>query len=193
MHLHTKKYFAFVFLRRNSNDQLNNEEITTIPDNFHFANSNFDGLVHAIKYTVISEKEEDDDDDDNNQQTLSDYDNVSHSSDANKKIRSNVDIVSVNLSMTSTMQHNYCSTICFGEQLNKQVKTITSEHNDSDDDDYIIIDQRKPVVQMTTMNYESDFGTDDEFDQNFQSANLFDNEPLSASLSDLSQDFDNLR
>ncbi|CAF1096760.1 unnamed protein product [Adineta ricciae] len=179
---------------RNSNDQPNNEEITPIPDDFHFANSNFDGLVHAIKYTVISEKEEEEQqaDDDDNQQTLSDYDNVSHSSDANKKIRSNVDIVSANLSMTSTMQHNYCSTICFGEQLNKQVKTIISEHNDSDDDDYIIVDQRKPVVQMTTMTYESEFGTDDEFDQNFQSANLFDNEPLSASLSDISQDFDNL-
>ncbi|UJR25746.1 hypothetical protein I4U23_007096 [Adineta vaga] len=175
----------------NSDTQTNDEEILSIPIHLRLTDSSYAGLVHAMKYTIVTEEEEYDDD---NQQTLSDYDNVSRYSEDNTRIRSNVDIVSLNVSMTSTMQYNHCSTMCLGEQLNKQEKMSTSEHDDSDDDDdYIIIDQQKPVVQFATMNDESEIETEDEYDQNFESANLFDNEPLTTSLSDQSQDFDDPR
>ena len=166
-------------LLRNSNGQ----PIDSSP-----SGSNFTGLVHAIKYTIITEEEEEEREDDDDQQTLSDYDNVSHYSEQSNQIRSTTDIVSLNSSMTSTMQYDHCPMMCFGEQLNKQRKASTSE-DDDDDDDYIIIGQQQPVVQFTAMNTEME----DDYDEHFESARLFDNEPLTADFSDPSDDFEDFR
>jgi hypothetical protein len=149
--------------------------------------------VHAVKCTIIEEKETDD------EQTLSDYDNVNDYSEHNNKISSSVDIVSLKSSITSTMQYNPYPMIFLGEQLNKQERTSTSEDDDDDnddDDDYIIVDQQKPIVQLTMMNNESKVEIEeiyDDDDEYFESTRLFDNEQLNGNLSDQSQYSDDLR
>ncbi len=149
--------------------------------------------MHAVKCTIIEEKETDD------EQTLSDYDNVNDYSEHNNKISSSVDIVSLKSSITSTMQYNPYPMIFLGEQLNKQERTSTSEDDDDDnddDDDYIIVDQQKPIVQLTMMNNESKVEIEeiyDDDDEYFESTRLFDNEQLNGNLSDQSQYSDDLR
>ncbi|CAF0972859.1 unnamed protein product [Adineta steineri] len=168
---------------QNSNVKNKDEEIIQIHRNQTPTNNSFTGVAHAVKYTIIKE---------NNEQTLSDYDNVSHRSKYNSKIRSHADIVSVNSSMTSTIQYNHCPMMLYGEQLNKQERTSTSEDNDDyyydDDDDYIIIDQQNPIVQLTMMNNESEIeleeDDDDEYYQEIDSRRLFDNEQLNGYISD---------
>ncbi|CAF1672758.1 unnamed protein product [Adineta ricciae] len=68
----------------------------------------FSGVVHATKYTVVKGKD-----------CLSDYDNVNHPPEPNKTIRSNVDDVSLNKPMTSSIQH---------DQQNQQEKQRTNDN-----------------------------------------------------------------
>ncbi|CAF1356808.1 unnamed protein product [Adineta steineri] len=155
------------------------------------ANNSFTGVAHAVKYTIIKE---------NNEQTLSDYDNVSHRFKYNSKIRSHADIVSVNSSMTSTVQYNHCPMMLYGEQLNKQEKTNTNE-----DHDYIIVDQQNPIVQLTMMNYEKEIeleeeeedydghGDQEEYHHEIESRRLFDNEQHNGYNSDQLQYSDDIR
>ncbi|CAF1116758.1 unnamed protein product [Rotaria sordida] len=181
------------------NLNVENEKMTPINVNLTSCNSQFTGLVYAIKCTIIKEKETDD------EQTLSVYDNVNYYSEQNNKIRSHADNVSLNLPMTSSIQDNHCPMTFTGEQLNKQEKKRTNEQqeedddnddDDDDDDDYFIVDQQKTIDQLTMMNNENEIENDEEYDhdnEHFESTRLYDNGQHDGNLSDESQYSDDLK
>ena len=63
-----------------------------------------------------------------NKDCLSDYDNVKHPSEPEAKIRSNVDDVSLNKSMTSSVPHDHSRRTSVDEQQNQQEKRRTNDH-----------------------------------------------------------------
>lgn len=144
----------------------------------------FTGVVHATKYRVIEEHDHED------KQTLSDYDNVylHHHDLLGTKIRSNENIVSSNISLTSSMQDDQCPLPFTGEQVDKQ------DHNKqrTDADHCIRLE--------TTMNETSEFSAherdaadDDDNEEYFQSTRLLDQGEHDGMFSDLSQDSDDFR
>jgi hypothetical protein len=175
--------FCFI---RHSNVKDKNEDV--IPSDYSFT-----GLVHAIKYNIISANNND------VEQSLSDYDNVNHYSEQNNTIRLSADIVSLNSSMTSSMQYNHCPMTFTDEQLDQQEKKRTDEDDDDDDDDdddYIIIDPQKSIEHLTMMNNENEFEIEEEYDhddEHFESTRLFDNGQHDGIPSDESQYSDDLR
>ena len=143
----------------------------------------FAGVVHATKYRVIEEQDHED------KQTLSDYDNVYHHHHdlLGTKIRSNENIVSSNISLTSSMQHDQCPLPFTGEQVDKQ----DTNKQPTDDDHCIRLE--------TTMNETSEFSAyerdaaDDDNEEYFQSTRLLDQGEHDGMFSDLSQDSDDFR
>jgi hypothetical protein len=103
-------------LIRNEKIKINDEDTIHIRLSLTPSDHDFTGVVHATKYTIVKEKE-----------CLSDYDDVNHYCEQDNKIRSNVDNVSLNKSMTSSMQRNFTA-----EQLNQQ-KNRTNENENNDD------------------------------------------------------------
>ncbi|CAF0803049.1 unnamed protein product [Rotaria sp. Silwood1] len=188
------------------NLNVKNEDENIMPTNLNLTPSNceFSGLVYARKCTVIKEDENDDDYD---EQTLSLYDNVDYYSEQNNKIRSHADNVSLNSSMTSSMQDDHCPMTFTGEQQNKHGKKRTNEQEeeeeddeDEDEDDYFIVYQQKTVDQLTMMNSENEIEIEEEEeegydhdDEHFESTKLVDNGQHDGILSDESQYSDDLR
>ena len=122
------------FFPRNKSIKNNDEEIIRIRLSLTPPDHDFTGIVHATKYTIVKEKE-----------CLSDYDNANHYSQQDIKIRSNVDNVSLNKSMTLSMLQDHCRRISTDEQLNQQavghsikmnnnIELVTQQENDDDDD-----------------------------------------------------------
>jgi hypothetical protein len=108
------------------------------------SNRDFTGVVHAKKCTIVKEKE-----------CLSDYDNVNHYGEQDNKIRSKVDNVSINKSMTSSLQQDHCRRISTDEQqLNQQEKRTNHDNND---DDYIKVNQQA-IVHSINMKENDDDG-----------------------------------
>jgi hypothetical protein len=137
-----------IFFVRNENIKNNDEQIIRIRLSLTPPDHDFTGVVHATKYTVLREKE-----------CLSDYDNVNHYCEQDNKIRSNVDNVSLNKSMTSSMQQDHCRRIFTDEQqLNQQEKRT----NDVDDD-YITVNQQA-IVHSIKMNNDIKMVTQQEND-----------------------------
>ncbi|CAF1451694.1 unnamed protein product [Adineta steineri] len=121
---------------QNENNANNDEQIIRIRLSLTPPDQHFSGMVHATKYTVVKEKE-----------CLSDYGNTKHYVEHNNKIRSNVDNVSLNKSMTSSMQHDHCRRISADdEQLNQQEKRTNDNINDSN-----TVNQQA-IVQSIKMN-----------------------------------------
>ncbi len=124
---------AFFFIR-NENIKNNDDQIIRIRLNLTPPDHDFTGVVHATKCTIVEDKE-----------CLSDYDNVNHYFEQDNKIRSKVDNVSINKTMTSSMQQDHCRRISTDEQLNQQEKR--TNHND----DYIEVNQQA-IVHSIKMN-----------------------------------------
>jgi hypothetical protein len=99
-------------------------------------------------------------------------------SEENKTIRSSVDIVSLNSSMTSSIPFTV-------KQLNKSEEKKINE--DDDDEYYIIVDQQKSIDHLTMMNNENEFDDDDD------ATRLFDNGQHDGIHSDESQYSDDFR
>ena len=144
----------------------------------------FTGVVHATKYRVVEEQDHED------KQTLSDYDNVYHHHHHDllgTKIRSNENIVSSNISLTSSMQHDQCPLPFTGEQVDKH----DNNKQPTDADHCIRLE--------TTMNETSEFSAherdaaDDDNEEYFQSTRLLDQGEHDGMFSDLSQDSDDFR
>lgn len=188
--------FFSIHIRRSSVKNFN-EPIIPIDINLSSSDCNYTGLAYAKKCTIVQEKEND------VELPLSDYDNANYYSEQNNKIRSQVDSVSLNTSMTSSVQANHCLMTFTGEQLNKQDTNRTNEQRDEeddydDDDDYFIVDQQKPVDQFVMMNNESEIAVEDNQecnndDEHFESTRLYDNGEHDGMLSDESQFSDDLR
>jgi len=135
---------------RNENLKNNNEQIIRIRLSLTPPDHDFTGVVHATKYTIVKEKE-----------CLSDYDNVIHYSDQHNKIRSNVDNVSLNKLMTSSIQHRRIST---DEQLNQQEKRTNDNINDYNKvNQQAIVHSRKMnnSIEMMTQQENDDDDDDD--------------------------------
>lgn len=131
---------------------------------FTSSNSNFIGLIHS-KNSQHTE------------QIFSDFDLV----DQNNTIRSSIDNVSLNFSMTSSVH-------IVDQQLNKHEEKRTNQDNDDDDDEeyYIMPDQQKSIDQLTIMNHQHDIEDDD-------ATKLYDNGQHDGIQSDESQNSDDLR
>ncbi len=151
----------FFSLIRDSNNDDRDEGI------FISSNSNLIGLIPEKNSRI-------------DQQTFSYYDLVNHSFEQNDTIRSNVDIVSLNLPMTSSIPFA-------GQQSDQQKHKRT---NQDDEEYYIIVDQQKSAEQLTMMNNENEIDDDDEY---IESTRLFDNGQHDGILSDESQYSDDLR
>jgi len=130
-----KSLCIFIFIR-NENIKNNDDQIIRIRLNLTPPDHDFTGVVHATKCTIVEDKE-----------CLSDYDNVNHYFEQDNKIRSKVDNVSINKTMTSSMQQDHCRRISTDEQLNQQAivhsikmnndirMVIQQENDDVDGDD----------------------------------------------------------
>lgn len=127
------------------------------------------------------------------QQTLSNDHLVNQSPEQHNTIRSSVDIVSLNSSMTSSIPP-------IGKQLNQQEKKRTNEEeeediDDDDDDDeeeeeyYMIINSLRSRVQLTMNHHENDI----EDEELIESTKLYDNGQYDGTPSDESQQSDDLR
>lgn len=100
-------------------------------------NHDFTGVAHATKYTVVKENE-----------FLSDYNDVNHCAKQDNKIRSNIDNVSLNKSMTSSLQHEHGRRISIDEQLSQQWKQTNEGENNVDHDVYSKLNQQAIVHSM---------------------------------------------
>ncbi|UJR23180.1 hypothetical protein I4U23_026199 [Adineta vaga] len=101
---------------QNENPVINNDDqIIRIRLSLTPPEPDFSGVVHATKYTIVKEKD-----------CLSDYDNQHVEQD--NKIRSNVDNVSLNKLMTSSIQHDHCRRNFTDEQQNQQEKQRTNDN-----------------------------------------------------------------
>ncbi len=114
------------------------------------------------------------------QSILFNADIVNQSSNQNHPIRSSVDNVSLNSSMTSSITS-------IGKQSNKQEEKKTNEVDDDDDEYYIIVNHYKSLEQLTMIN-EIDFDDDD-----IESTRLYDNGQHDGMYSDESQYSDDFR
>lgn len=103
---------------------------------------------------------------------------ISRIDQQNHPIRSSVDNVSLNSSMTSSLPST-------GKQLNKQKEKKTNE-GDYDDEYYIIVNHRKSLQQLTMINQI-------DFDDDIESTRLYDNGQHDGMHSDESQYSDDLR
>ncbi len=136
----------FYFIR-NENIKNNDEQIIRIRLNLTPPDHDFTGVVHATKCKIVKEKE-----------CLSDYDNVNYYCEQDNTIRSKADNVSINKSMTSSIQQDHCRRISTDEQLNQQEKR--TNYND----DYIEVNQQAIVhsikmnngIKMVTQQQEND-------------------------------------
>jgi hypothetical protein len=141
----------FYFIR-NENIKNNDEQIIRIRLNLTPPDHDFTGVVHATKCKIVKEKE-----------CLSDYDNVNHYCEQDNTIRSKADNVSINKSMTSSIQQDHCRRISTDEQLNQQEKR--TNYND----DYIEVNQQAIVhsikmnngIKMVTQQENDDVDGDD--------------------------------
>ncbi|CAF3473427.1 unnamed protein product [Rotaria sp. Silwood1] len=141
---------------QNENIKDNDEQLIRIRLNLTPPDRDFTGVFHAKKCTVVKEQE-----------CLSDYDDVNHCSKQNNKIRSNIDNVSLNKSMTSSLRHEHCRKISTDEQLNQQSKQ--TNENEKNDDVYSQVNQEEIVHSITMNNHiemiprqENDDDDDDE-------------------------------
>ncbi|CAF3434385.1 unnamed protein product [Rotaria sp. Silwood1] len=141
---------------QNENIKDNDEQLIRIRLNLTPPDRDFTGVFHAKKCTVVKEQE-----------CLSDYDDVNHCSKQNNKIRSNIDNVSLNKSMTSSLQHEHRRKISTDEQLNQQSKQ--TNENEKNDDVYSQVNQEEIVHSITMNNHiemiprqENDDDDDDE-------------------------------
>ncbi|CAF4373402.1 unnamed protein product [Rotaria sp. Silwood2] len=123
---------------QNENIKNNDEQLIRIRLNLTPSDHDFTGVVHATKCTVVKEQE-----------CLSDYDNVNHCSKQNNTIRSNIDNVSLNKSMTSSLQYEHCRKISTDEQLNQQSKQ--TNENENNNDVYSQVNQQE-IVHSIKMN-----------------------------------------
>lgn len=133
--------FIFIFPRdeniKNNDEQIIRMRLSSTPPNHEFT-----GVVHATKYTVVNDTE-----------CLSDHGNANHCSKQDNKIRSNRDYISLNKSMTSSLQHEHCRRISTEEQLNQQSRR-TNENESHDDDEYDVYSEvnQQAVVHLMKMN-----------------------------------------
>lgn len=129
-----------------------------ISELFTSSNSNFIGLIHSK----------------NSQNTEQIF------SVENSTIRSSIDNISLNLSMTSSIHIP-------DQQLNKHEEKRTNQDDDDDEEYYIIGNQQKTFDQLTIMNPSNDINDDDE------ATKLYDNGQHDGIQSDESQNSDDLR
>lgn len=111
------------------------------------------------------------------QQTLSNDHLVNQSPEQHNTIRSSVDNVSLNSSMTSSIPS-------LGKQLDDQ-----EDDHDEEDEYYIIVNSRRSHVQLTMNHHENDI--DEE--ELIESTKLYDNGQYDGTPSDESQQSDDLR
>ncbi|CAF2073273.1 unnamed protein product [Rotaria magnacalcarata] len=123
---------------QNENSNNNEEQIIRIRLSLTPPDDNFTGVVHAKKCTVVKE-----------QQCSSDYGNVNHCPKQGNKIRSNIDDVSLNKSMTSSLTHGHNRRVSTDEQLSQQ--TERANDNENNDDVYCKANQQA-IVHSIKMN-----------------------------------------
>ena len=113
------------------------------------------------------------------QQTLSNDHLVNQSPEQHNTIRSSVDNVSLNSSMTSSIPS-------LGKQLNDQEE---DDHDDEEEEYYIIVNSRRSHAQLTMNHHENDI--DEE--ELIESTKMYDNGQYDGTPSDESQQSDDLR
>jgi hypothetical protein len=166
-------------------DGRQNEAKPNIDSNLSIVDQAFTGVVHATKYRIIEEKDTDD------RQALSDYDNVNHCDEHETNIRSHEDIVSLNLSSTSSMMNNvHCPLTFAGEQVDQQMNSKQLI------DDDMRLDQQQSIIHLTMIHNTSELMLQNEYehyDRHLPTTSMFDYDEHDDRISDQSEDSDDLR